>query len=227
MGRCGYPRRWRCAAGGSAGRPEIPWAQRPGCGAGAAHDRLRRGPQRRRGVEEMARQALKQVRIVRSIPRWCSCTCAFVQASVAARSKALMSFVLSMRSRTPSRDSATMVQNAMRTVAPGARRTRRRRAKTGSRTAPVDPDSSRPSITAAGVANAPSAAEEAAPVGFELRLSTPSPSSHRMMRGPNFRLVRRAAPPRRQDGARARDIFGLDEQFREGGMGGVGRLAAQ
>ena len=68
------------------------------------------------------------------IPRWRSCTCAWVQARVAARSKAVVSRCLSMRSSSASRDGATTVQKAMCTIAPGGIRTRLRRAKTASST---------------------------------------------------------------------------------------------
>ena len=54
------------------------------------------------------------------MPRWRSCTCACVQASVAARSKAVASRCLSTRSSTRLAGCATIVQKAMRTVAPGA-----------------------------------------------------------------------------------------------------------
>ena len=85
------------------------------------------------------------------IPRWRSCTCAWVQARVAARSKAVVSRCLSMRSSSASRDDATTVQKAMCTIAPGAIRTRRRRAKTASSTVPTVFESGRPSIAAIAV----------------------------------------------------------------------------
>ena len=47
------------------------------------------------------------------------------------------------------------------------------------------------------------------------------------MRRPDFRLARRAPPPRRQDGADVGEIFGLDEQLREGRMRDVGGLRRQ
>ena len=74
------------------------------------------------------------------------------------------------------------------------------------------------------VADASSSAEEAAPAGFKFGLSYAVALSHRMMRGPDFRFVRRAPPPRGQDGPRTRIVLGLDEEFREGWMGGIGGL---
>ena len=53
-----------------------------------------------------------------AMSRWRSWTCACVQASVAARSKALVSWCLSMASSSASRDEATMVQKAIRAVPP-------------------------------------------------------------------------------------------------------------
>ena len=86
-----------------------------------------------------------------SMPRWWSCTWAWVQASVAARSKAVVSRCLSMRLSSALREDATTVQKATCTIAPGAIRTRRRRAKTASSTVPTVFESGRPSITAIGV----------------------------------------------------------------------------
>ena len=85
------------------------------------------------------------------MPRWWSCTCAWVQASVTARSKAVGSWCLSARSSASLRDGATSVQNATRAVAPGGIRTRRRRLKIGSSTVPTVLESGRPSITEIGV----------------------------------------------------------------------------
>ena len=82
------------------------------------------------------RQALESAASSLSIPRWRSCTCACVQASVAgavegaARRGACRS-VEQLRAR-----GATIVQNATRVPLPGATRTRRRRAKIGSSTVP-------------------------------------------------------------------------------------------
>ena len=45
-----------------------------------------------------------------------------------------------------------------------------------------------------------------------------------MMRGPDFGLVRRAAPASGEDGPEACDELGLDGQFREGWVRGVVRL---
>ncbi len=61
------------------------------------------------------------------------------------------SWCLSAKSRTSLREDATIVQNAIRAVAPGASLMRRRRLKIGSRTAPAVLESGWPSITATGV----------------------------------------------------------------------------
>ena len=59
-----------------------------------------------------------------------------------------------MMSSSASRVEAAIVQKEMRAIAPGAIRTRRRRAKIGSSTAPTVLESCRPSIMAIGVADA-------------------------------------------------------------------------
>ena len=85
-----------------------------------------------------------------TMPRWCNCICAWVQASVFARSNAIGSRCLSARSSTSSRDEAASVQNATRAVAPRGIRTCRRRLKIGSSTAPTVLESGQPSAMAAG-----------------------------------------------------------------------------
>ena len=115
----------------------------------------------------------------------------------------------------------------MCTIAPGAIRTRRRRAKTGSSTVPTVFESGRPSITAIAVRTLRAAAEETGPVGLDLGLSHGATIDDGEMCGPDFRLARRAPSPRRQDGADVGPIFGLDEQLGKGRMRDVGSLGRQ
>ena len=81
--------------------------------------------------------------------RWRSCTCACVQARVDARSNAAASWCLSIAPVSAARVPAAIVQNATRTIAPGATVTRHRSAATASSTVPVVPDSGPPSMAAA------------------------------------------------------------------------------
>ena len=138
-----------------------------------------------------------------------------------------MSRCLSMRSSSASRDDATTVQKAMCTIAPGAIRTRRRRAKTASSTVPTVFESGRPSITAIARSDAAAAAEEPSPVGFHLRLSHGAAIDDGEVRGPDFGLARRSPSPRRQNGADVGQIFGFDEQLGKGWMRDVGSLGRQ
>jgi hypothetical protein len=72
----------RSAAPRWARSPEMPWlhSRRP-----AAAARMARGPQRGIREQHVPRQLLEQVRLLGVTPRWRSWTCAWVQASVAAR----------------------------------------------------------------------------------------------------------------------------------------------
>ena len=141
---------------------------------------------------------------LRSMPRWCNCTWAWVQASAAARSNAPASWCLSTRSRTSSREEATMVQKSTRAVAPGAILTRRRRAKIGSSTVPVAPESGRPLTAAVGARMLPPRPRNRARSVSNSRLPTAWPIDDRQVRGPDLRLGRRPPPPRRQDRAQIR-----------------------
>ena len=157
------------------------------------------------------------------MPRWWSCTCAWVQASVTARSKAVASWCLSARSSASPRDGAISVQNATRAVAPGGMRTRRRRLKIGSSTVPTVLESGRPSITEIGVRMLAPAPEEARPVGLELHVARRvSPSHDGEVRRPDLGLAGRAPPPRRQQRADVGDELRLHEQLGEGRVGRVG-----
>ncbi len=71
-------------------------------------------------------------------------------------------------------------------------------------------------------ANAAPASDDAQSIGVEFFRADGFAGGHGQMRGPNFRLVRRALAPRRQNRARRRHVLGFDEQFRECGMGVIG-----
>ena len=86
-----------------------------------------------------------------SMPRWRNWTWACVHASATARSNVAGSRYSSARARASSREDATSVENVTRAVAPGASRTRRRRLKIGSSTAPTVLESGWPSMTDSGV----------------------------------------------------------------------------
>ena len=75
------------------------------------------------------------------------------------------------------RDEATIVQKSIRAVAPGAIRTRRRRANIGSSTAPVVPESGRPPITAPGARMLPPRPRNRARSVSNSRLPDASPST--------------------------------------------------
>ena len=77
--------------------------------------------------------------------------CTWVNAIENARAAALASRYLRTSASAVARSGATPVAKVTRTNAPGARRTRSRSAATGSSTAPVVPDSARPS-SASGLA---------------------------------------------------------------------------
>ena len=76
-------------------------------------------------------------------------------------------------------------------------------------------------------ANALSAAQEARPVGFELRPADRFSIGDAQMRRPKFGFRRSPLSPRRKDRAEVLEIFGLDEQLGEGRMGDIGALWPQ
>ena len=130
--------------------PEIPCPQKA-----EGPRRLRRSVStgaRSVGSEYRIRVASRWKRCASSveIPRWRSWTCACVQARLDTRSNVAGSRYLPASARALSRDSATTVARCTRTVAPGARRSRRRRLKTGSRTVPAVFESGRRSSIAIG-----------------------------------------------------------------------------
>src|SRR5271169_6074459 len=100
---------------------------------------------------------------------------------------------------------------------------RRRNAKIGSSTAPVELVNGRGSIIAIG-ADALFAAEKARPVGFELWPADGFAIGDAQMRRPNFGFRGGPLSPRRKDRAEIGMILGLDEQLREGGMRDIGVL---
>jgi hypothetical protein len=71
-------------------------------------------------------------------------------------------------------------------------------------------------------ADAVSTAEEARPIGFELRLADGFAVGDAQMRRPNFGFRGSALSPGREDRAEIGKILGLDEQFREGWMRDIG-----
>ena len=205
--------------------PEMPCAQSADCArrrrggwrrtTGAATDR-----RRARGRRDAGRGSPRP----RSMPRWRSCTCACVQASVAARSKAVGVVVL-----------VDQVEHARRATTRRPSRTRRAPSRPagcarGGAARRSDRARCRRCWTAAGrpsprsaLADLAAAAEEARAVG----LDTPARRPPRLRR-------RRGAPPRSRGspGERRRrvarsapssgEILGLHEQLREGRMRGVG-----
>ena len=206
---------------GDAVRPRAPGAPRS-----VAGEHARRRPQRRIGVEDPVGEALEEVRLVR---RRCRGGGAGPGPASRRGSRPARTWpesrYLSARSSTSSRDSATTVAKIAWAVAPGASRTRRRRLKIGSSTAPTVFESGRPSMTETGDRTDRPAAEEAGAVGLVLddaagvaprppRRAPPRPAARRAERG---RRVASSAPS-------LGDELGLDEQVLEGRVGDVGRL---
>ncbi len=141
---------------------------------------------------------------------------------VAARSKAAGSRYLSARPSAASRDAATRVEKVTRTVVPGSSRTRRRRLKMGSSTAPAVLDSGRPSITDIGVRMPrPRPRKRSRSVSYWAP-PTVSPCTATTCaaqgRGSPSACGRREA----SSASRPADMLGLHEQVREGGMSDVG-----
>ena len=115
----------------------------------------------------------------------------------------------------------------MRTIAPGAIRTRWRRANTGSSTVPTVFDNGRPSSHGDRPVAVVATAEEPGPVGFHFRLPHRLAVNDGQMRGPNLLLGRRPPPPCCQDGAEIGEILGFDEQLHEGRMRDIVGLRCQ
>ena len=153
------------------------------------------------------------------MPRWCSWTCACVHASVAARSNVAGSRYLSARARASSRDGATSVENVTRAVAPGASRTRRRRLKIGSSTAPTVLDSGWPSMTDSGVRIPRPRPRNRRAVGLKLHVADGLAFDDDHVRRPDLRARRRPWPARREQGAELGHEFGLHEQVGKCRMG--------
>ena len=163
------------------------------------------------------------------MPRWCSCTWAWVQAErggalEGADVVVLVDKIEDLLAR--GGDHGPEIDRAPSRPARSARR--RRRAKIGSSTVPVAPESGRPPIDRRGRrANAAAAPEEPRAIGLELALADGLAVDHRQVRGPDLRLGRRAPPPRRQYRAQAGQMLGLDEQFGERRVRDVGGLRRQ
>ena len=119
-----------------------------------------------------------------------------------------------------SRSGATPVAKVTRTNAPGASRTRSRSAATGSSTAPVVPDSARPS-SAIGLAGRSPAAEESRAIGFPLDGAAEPPVDAEHVERPRRRLVGAARPPAEQQAGALRVELGLDEQLAERRVGEI------
>ena len=126
-----------------------------------------------------------------------------------------MSWCLSTRTRTSSRDEATIVQKSIRAVVFGAIRTRRRSAKIGSSTAPVAPESGRPPILRPAHEYCRPRSNEFRTIGLELAIARRFAVDNRQVRSPHLRLRGCPPPLRRQYGTDAGEVFGLGEQFRE------------
>ena len=193
---------------------------------GAAHDHFRGRPQRRPGIDEMSGETLEFARL---FPVDAEMMELHLRLGPGERGRPLerADVVGPCRRR----------RAAFRATRPPMSRSRcapPRPARGGPAGAGRRPDRGPlRSIATEGVRRSPrpesgrrAPAEEAGAVGFELRFADAFARGDRMMRRPDFRLVRRAAAARGEDRAEARDIFGLDEHFGEGRMGDVGRLAA-
>ncbi len=132
-----------------------------------------------------------------------------------ARAAALPSRYLRASASADARSGATPVANVMRIEAPGARRMRSRSAPIGSSTAPVVPDSARPS-SATGLADRTAAADESRAVGLPLhRAAQPRPVHAEDVKRHDGRFVSGARPPREEQPGALLVELRLDEQLAE------------
>ena len=116
-----------------------------------------------------------------------------------------------------SRLGATPVAKVSRTRLPGGSRSRWRRLATGSSTAPVVPESGRPS-SACGSREVAAAAEEPRPVALPLhRALRPTLETEHVHR-PGRGLVGGARPATEEQGRGLGEVLGLDEQLGERGV---------
>ena len=166
----------------------------------------------------MIGETLEQCASPVTMPRWWNCICAWVQASVFARSNAIGSRCLSARSSTSSRDAAASVQNATRAVAPRGIRTCRRRLKigvehgaNGIRQRPAFGNGSRR-------ANGLPPPKKTRAIGLELHMSGTFAFDDGKMCRPYLRVGRRTPAAGRQDRADVGDKLRFDEQCGEGRM---------
>ena len=162
-----------------------------------------------------------------SRPRWNSCTCACVHASVTARSNAAGVRCLSARSSARLREAATRVQNATCAVAPWRQphpaskaedRIEHCPARVGQRATIDHRDRCTDTVPAA---------QKARPVRFELRAADGLAFDDREVRRPHRRVGRRSEAARRQNRADVVHELRLHEQVREDRVRGVGRGGRQ
>ena len=140
--------------------------------------------------------------------------CACVKAIEKARAAALRVAVLPHQRQRASRSAATPVANVTRTNAPGASRTRSRSAATGSSTAPVVPDSARPSSAIGLAVDRPRPRKRARSVSHST--APPSrPSTPRTWNAQSGASSAAARPPAEQQAGALRVVLGLDEQLAE------------
>ena len=203
--------------------PEIWWAQR--ADGPAVFRRSTSGAERIARSEYRMRLARswKSWASCGSMPRWWSCTCAWVQARVTVRSKVAGSRYLSASATAVSRDGATSVEKMSRAHSPGrepdpapqAEDRIEHRAR-GVRQGPTVDDGHRGADRAA-------AAQEAGPVRLALGAARGLAFHHDGVGGPHRGLRRRAHAAGGQQRAEVGEELGLDEQVGEGGVGRVGR----
>ena len=208
--------------------PEMPMGQSPGCPPAPRRMVSEDGPQRRSGIAAGGRRDAGTGR-----PRPDRCRGGEAAPAPGSRpawppARTRWRRDACRPGRAPPRGmSATTVQKAMRTIAPGATRTRRRRAKIGSSTVPTVLESGRPSITAIGRRMPwPRPRKRARSVSTS-GLPTASPSTTARCAAQISGSAGDAPPPRRQDGALVGEILGRDEQLQEGRMRDVVGLRRQ
>ena len=197
----------------------MPCDQSPDCGPEPWPNRIRGRAQRRTRVDDMAGEALKQSGLARLDAEMMQL---HLRLRPGQRRRAIIgggvAMLVDAGRATPRAIPPPSSRRRRERWRRAPRVTRRRSAKIGSSTAPTELDNGRASSIAIGALIAVPAAEEARPVGFEFRLADGFAIGDAEMRGPDFRLRRRPLAPRGEDRAEIGEIFGLDEQLREGGM---------
>src|ERR1700732_1403800 len=117
--------------------PEIPWAHNAECSSVLLLSTSEDGRIEASEYNTELASLWNKWASSRLMPRWCSCTCACVQASANVRSNVAAPRYLSASSNTSSRVEATRVEKTTRAVLSGGMRTVRRRLTTGSSTEPT------------------------------------------------------------------------------------------